>query len=274
MSSLRLAFQLAQEMGARLGQRQILFRALPPRRHPSCLNNNTHMLNSLPDQFSALVIGGSGAIGQAMVAHLSASPRCASVQSLHRHSHPPIDFGNEASIAEAAQALAAGPRFHLIINAAGILHTDQFMPEKRLADLHYAQLRATFEANTFGPALVLRHFTRLLADERAILALLSAKVGSIGDNRLGGWYSYRASKAALNMLVKTAAIEVARTQPETVLVALHPGTVSSRLSQPFRGADIGRPAADACADMLQVLDGLTPADSGSFRSYNGGMLPW
>jgi NAD(P)-dependent dehydrogenase (short-subunit alcohol dehydrogenase family) len=120
----------------------------------------------------------------------------------------------------------------------------------------------------------MRHFAPLLAGERAIMAMLSAKVGSIGDNRLGGWYSYRASKAALNMLVKTAAIEVARTQKNSVLVALHPGTVNSRLSKPFRGEIIGRPAQAAAADMLQVLDALTPADSGSFRSYNGAELPW
>ena len=148
------------------------------------------------------------------------------------------------------------------------------MPEKRLADLNYPQMEATFQANTFGPALVLRHFAPLLHGERAIMAMLSAKVGSIGDNRLGGWYSYRASKAALNMLIKTAAIEVARSQKNSVLVALHPGTVNSRLSRPFRGEAIGRPAHDAAADMLRVLDVLTPTDSGSFRSYNGAELPW
>ncbi len=232
------------------------------------------MMDSLPDQFHALVIGASGAIGGALSALLRASPRCASVRDLHRGSHPALDFAQEDSIAEAARQLADGPRFHLIVNATGTLHSAAFMPEKRLADLNYEQLQATFQANTFGPALVLRHFTRLLDRERAVMALLSAKVGSIGDNRLGGWYSYRASKAALNMLVKTAAIEVARTQPNSVIVALHPGTVNSRLSQPFRGAEIGRPADVAAADMLQVLDGLTPADSGSFRSYNGAELPW
>ena len=232
------------------------------------------MLNSLPEQFHALVIGGSGAIGQALFQHLADLPRCASVRSLHRRSHPPLDFAEEDSIAAAARALASGARFHLIINAAGILHTGQFGPEKRLADLHYAQLRATFEANTFGPALLLRHFAPLLAGERAIMAMLSARVGSIGDNRLGGWYSYRASKAALNMLVKTAAIEVARSQPASVLVALHPGTVASQLSQPFRGADIGRAPAAAARDLLHVLDQLTPADSGSFRAWDGSAVPW
>ncbi|WP_207221318.1 SDR family oxidoreductase [Pseudoduganella lutea] len=232
-------------------------------------------MNSLPDQFNALVIGASGTIGTAFADLLRDSLRCASVDGLHRHSAPPIDFADEHSIAEAARILGAGGRrYHLVINAAGLLHTEAFMPEKRLADLSYQQMQATFQANTFGPALVLRHFVPLLASERAIMAMLSAKVGSIGDNRLGGWYSYRASKAALNMLVRTAAIEVARNQKNSVLVALHPGTVNSRLSQPFRGETIGRQPRDAATDMLQVLDTLTPADSGSFRSYNGAELPW
>ncbi|MDQ2989570.1 MAG: SDR family NAD(P)-dependent oxidoreductase [Pseudomonadota bacterium] len=232
------------------------------------------MMGSLPDQFHALVIGASGTIGAAFVDLLRESPRCASVHDLHRHSTPRLDFADESSIAHAARKLGTGPRYHLIINAAGLLHNGEFMPEKRLAELNYAQMQATFQANAFGPALLLRHFTPLLDGERAIMATLSAKVGSIGDNRLGGWYSYRASKAALNMLIKTAAIEVARQQKNSVLVALHPGTVTSPLSKPFRGETIGRRAHDAAGDMLRVLDTLTPADSGSFRSYNGVELPW
>ena len=232
------------------------------------------MMSSLPNQFHALVIGASGSIGAAFVDLLAADPRCGSVTPLQRQRPPYLDFADEDSVARAASELAAGPRFHLIINAAGLLHSDDFMPEKRLADLGYAQMLATFQANTFGPALVLRHFVPLLDRERAIMAMLSAKVGSIGDNRLGGWYSYRASKAALNMLIKTAAIEVARIEPGSVLVALHPGTVNSRLSRPFRGETIGRAAAVAAADMLAVLDTLTPADSGAFRSYDGAALPW
>jgi len=232
------------------------------------------MLSSLPHPFHALVIGASGTIGAAFVDQLQALPHCGSVTALQRHGTPHIDFADEDSVAQAASALAAGPRFHLVVNAAGLLHSDAFMPEKRLADLHYAQMLATFQANTFGPALVLRHFVPLLDRERAIVAMLSAKVGSIGDNRLGGWYSYRASKAALNMLVRTAAIEVARTQQNSILVALHPGTVNSRLSRPFRGETIGRAAAVAAADMLRALDTLTPADSGTFRAYDGAALPW
>ncbi|MGK5025205.1 SDR family oxidoreductase [Janthinobacterium sp. RB2R34] len=231
-------------------------------------------MDSLPEQFHALVIGASGALGAAFVDLLRDTPHCASVQGLHRNSSIRLDFADENTIAEAAQALAGGPRFHLIINATGILHDGTIKPEKRLADLSYANMQALFQANTIGPALLMRHFLPLLDGERAIMAMLSAKVGSIGDNRLGGWYSYRASKSALNMLVRTAAIELARSQKNSVLVALHPGTVNSRLSRPFHGEVIGRPAHVAARDMLDVLDKLTPNDTGSFRSYDGASLPW
>ncbi len=221
-----------------------------------------------------MIIGASGGIGQAFVQLLQANPRCAEVLGVHRHSRPRIDFADEASVSDAVQALSAGGKFHLIINAAGVLHNADFMPEKKLADLSYAQLEASFRANTFGPALVLRHFSPLLDGERGVLAVLSAKVGSIEDNRLGGWYSYRASKAALNMLLKTAAIELKRSKPKAVLVSLHPGTVNTGLSKPFKGEQIGRPALLAAQEMLTVLDGLTVADTGSFVSYTGERLPW
>ena len=231
-------------------------------------------MESFPAGFRALVIGASGGIGAAFVRVLQAGPARPTVVALHRQSAPAIDFDVEASIAAAAAELAAQAPFHLIVNATGVLHAGTAMPEKKLADLHYAQMAQTFRVNTFGPALVLRHFSKLLDRERGVLAVLSAKVGSIEDNRLGGWYSYRASKAALNMLLKTAAIEVSRSQPRAVLVALHPGTVNSKLSQPFRGAEIGRAADDAAADMLRTIDRLTPADSGRFFAYDGTQLPW
>ena len=232
-------------------------------------------MHSLPDGYCALVIGSSGAIGAALLLQLQADPRCALALGLGRRSDPAIDFDDEASVARVAAQLRAQGPFHCIVNATGLLHTPQFPPEKRLAQLNYAQLEATFRANTFGPALVLAHFAPLLArHDRSLLAVLSAKVGSIGDNRLGGWYSYRASKAALNMLLKTTAIEVARTHPKATLVALHPGTVDSALSAPFNGAEIGRPAADAAADLLRVLDGLPPEETGSFYAYSGEKLPW
>ena len=231
-------------------------------------------LASFPPGYRAVVIGASGAIGTALVARLRADPGCAWVLGLHRRSVPAIDFDADGSVAAAAAAVAGEGPFHLVINAAGLLHTPRFMPEKKLADLNEAQLLATLRANTVGPALVLRHFVPLLDAQRGVLVMLSAKVGSIEDNRLGGWYSYRASKAALNMLLKTAAIECQRGRPRAVLVALHPGTVSSALSKPFRGAEIGRPADQAAAELLALIDRLTPADTGRFIAYDGAPLPW
>jgi len=231
-------------------------------------------LDSFPPGFRALVIGASGGLGKAFLHALQTHPRCGEVVGLHRHSAPVLDFDDEASIAAAAQTFTARGKFHLIIHAAGVLHSDRFMPEKKLGDLSYAQLEATFRVNTFGPALVLRHFCPLLDNVRGVLAVLSAKVGSIEDNRLGGWYSYRASKAALNMLLKTAAIEVKRSNPHAVLVSLHPGTVNTGLSQPFKGEQTGRSAPVAAADMLGVINGLSPSDSGGFFAYSGERLPW
>ena len=229
---------------------------------------------SLPTDFRALVIGAGGAIGSAFVDTLRADPRCAVVHALSRHSEPPIDTGDEASVAAAAaQMRGAGP-FHVIVVATGVLHTALAQPEKRLGDLNMAAMQQVFLLNTFGPALVLRHFAPLLDRQRSLMTLLSAKVGSIGDNRLGGWYSYRASKAALNMMIRTAAIEVRRTHPGAVLTAMHPGTVASPLSRPFRGDEIGRPAGQAAAEMWQVLQSLMPEDSGSFVAYDGQRLPW
>lgn len=231
-------------------------------------------LQSLPPSFRALVLGSSGAIGRALENMLAADSRCGFVVGLHRHSRPAIDFDDEGSVAAAAETMAAGGPFHLIVNAIGVLHSAQFQPEKKLADLHYSQMMATFRANTFGPALVLRHFAGQLAAERSLFAFLSARVGSIDDNRLGGWYSYRASKAALNMLVKTASIELKRSRRNSALVAIHPGTVTSNLSRPFGGERFGRTPEVAAAQILAVLDGLAPADTGKFLSYSGEELPW
>jgi NAD(P)-dependent dehydrogenase (short-subunit alcohol dehydrogenase family) len=222
----------------------------------------------------ALVIGAGGAIGAAFVELLRADPRSPHVVALGRHSDPPIDYGREETVAAAAEGLRAQAPFHAVIVATGVLHTAAAQPEKRLADLQLSSVEEVFRLNTFGPALVLRHFAPLLDRQRSVMALLSAKVGSIGDNRLGGWYSYRASKAALNMLVKTASIELRRTHPGAVLVALHPGTVRSALSRPFRGDEIGCEAAQAAAQMWRVLTSLEAADSGSFVAYDGQRLPW
>ena len=231
-------------------------------------------MNTLPPAYQALVIGATGAIGSAFVAHLRADTRCGAVHALGRSSSPPLDLTQEDSVAAAAAGLRGLAPLHLVVVATGLLHSASARPEKRLADLSSATMEEVFRVNTFGPALVLRHFAPLLARERSLMALLSAKVGSIGDNRLGGWYSYRASKAALNMMVRTAAIEMRRTHPGAVLAAVHPGTVASALSRPFRGDEIGREPALAAAQMLAALDALQPEDSGGFVAYDGQRLPW
>ena len=232
-------------------------------------------MQSLPTGYRALVLGASGAIGGALAAQLRGDPCCATVLALGRASTPAVDFDAPDSIAAAADSLRTQGPWHLVLVATGMLQGPTGHPEKRLADLRAGHMAASFAVNTIGPALALAHFAPQLArGERSVLAVLSAKIGSIGDNRLGGWVSYRASKAALNMVVKTTAIELARSHPQLVVAALHPGTVDSALSAPFRGAQIGRPAGDAAHDLLAVLDGLQPEDSGGFWAYDGQRLPW
>ncbi|MCL9800257.1 SDR family NAD(P)-dependent oxidoreductase [Pseudomonas sp. AKS31] len=235
--------------------------------------NRALTLASLGDGYRALVIGASGALGTAFCELLKQDPRCAGVRALGRRTLPALDLERPETIASAAAELASEAPYQLIIHAAGLLHREGIKPEKSFNAIEPEALQAVFQVNTLGPALVLRHFLPLL-DPRGAMAMLSAKVGSIGDNRLGGWYTYRASKAALNMLIKTAAIELARTRPQSRLLSLHPGTVVSGLSQPFRGASSARPADVAADQLLTLIDQLTPADSGHFFAYDGERLPW
>jgi NAD(P)-dependent dehydrogenase (short-subunit alcohol dehydrogenase family) len=185
-----------------------------------------------------------------------------------------IDYDHIESIQTAYETLEKLRPFDLIINTIGVLHTQQWIPEKRLSDLQANQLQQQFLSNAVGPALTIKHFSKLMNPAGGVFATLSAKVGSITDNRLGGWYSYRASKAALNMLIKTASIELHRTQPHLVLVAMHPGTVKSNLSRPFRGDEIGRDPSEAASEILSILGSLEASDTGSFKSYRGEDIPW
>ena len=235
--------------------------------------NRAWTMASLGDGYRALVIGASGALGTAFCEQLKQDPRCAGVRELGRHTLPELDLERPETIASAGTELATEAPYQLIVHAAGLLHRDRIKPEKSFSAIEQEALQAVFQVNTLGPALVLRHFLPLL-DPKGAMAMLSAKVGSIGDNRLGGWYAYRASKAALNMLIKTAAIELARTCPQSRLLSLHPGTVVSGLSQPFRGASNSRPADVAADQLLTLIDQLTPADSGHFFAYDGERLPW
>ena len=232
------------------------------------------MMQSWPQGYRALVFGASGAIGGALVNQLRADPRCLQVHALSRQSEPGFDLLNEDSMALCAAALAAHGPFHLVIDATGALTVDGRGPEKRLDELDATHLLRTMQLNAVGPALLLKHFSPLLASvERVIWAKLSARVGSIEDNRKGGWYGYRAAKAALNMLLQTAAIEVARRRPLAVLAALQPGTVRSALSQPFVGVDAMAPDVSA-ERLLAVLDGLQPTGRAQFVDHQGQTIPW
>ena len=232
------------------------------------------MMYSLPEGYRALVIGASGAIGSALLQRLQSDSRCAAVLGVSRQSTPGLDLLSEASIAACAQALAAQGPFHLVLDATGALTLNGRGPEKRLDELDAAHLLAALQLNAVGPGLLLKHFVPLLASgERVIWGKLSARVGSIEDNRKGGWYGYRAAKAALNMLLQTTAIEVARRKPLAVVAALQPGTVQSALSQPFVGDNALRPE-DSAGRLLSVLDALQPTGRAQFVDHQGQHIPW
>lgn len=223
----------------------------------------------------AAVIGAGGGIGAALLDALRASGGYRDVVAFSRASAPRFDITDEASVRDAAASLAPAVPL-LVIDATGFLHDATHWPEKGWRELDPAQMARAFALNAIGPALLMKHFLPLLpAQGRAVFATLSARVGSIGDNRLGGWYSYRASKAALNQLVRTAAIELARSRPQAICVALHPGTVATPLSAPFAKAGLEvRDPTTAAQELLTVLARLTPAESGGFFDHKGLVLPW
>jgi NAD(P)-dependent dehydrogenase (short-subunit alcohol dehydrogenase family) len=235
-------------------------------------------MNSLPSNFKAIVFGASGAIGGAFSEALTATPNCDEVISISRQTHPDFDIGREETIADVARELAPLAPFHLMVDATGALHLDGIGPEKRLQDIEGDMLMRAFLVNAIGPALLLKHFVPLLPLEgRCIVAKLSARVGSIADNRKGGWYGYRASKAALNMLLQTTAIEVNRRRPDGLLVALQPGTVHSRLTAPFLSSDSETSAMsppESVDLMLRAIDQLPASRRATFIDYRGEPVAW
>ncbi|TDH58751.1 SDR family NAD(P)-dependent oxidoreductase [Dankookia rubra] len=224
---------------------------------------------------SALVLGAAGGIGAALVAALGAEARWRRVIGLSRRGDPVVDITDEASLAAAAAWLdAEAPDLALVVVATGFLHAGRFQPEKAMRQLDPGHMAQSFAVNAIGPALAMKHLLpRLRRDAPAVFAALSARVGSIGDNRLGGWWSYRASKAALNQLVRTAAVELRRSNPGAAVVAIHPGTVDSGLSSPFSKAGLEvQPPAEAARRILDVLAG--PLESGGFYDHKGQPVPW
>ncbi|OYY72163.1 SDR family NAD(P)-dependent oxidoreductase [Sphingomonas sp. 28-63-12] len=223
----------------------------------------------------AVIIGASGGIGGAVADALEEEGAFTTVHRFARSASGPahIDITDEASIAAAAALVAAGPAPSLVFVATGVLHDDALGPEKALKELDPAWLARVYAINAIGPAIVAKHFLPLMPKAgRAVFAALSARVGSITDNRMGGWHGYRASKAALNQLIRTIAIEERRRNSSSIVVALHPGTVDTALSKPFQGNvapgrlfDAGR----AAVQLLDVLDGLRPPDSGKLFAWDG-----
>ncbi len=229
-------------------------------------------MRSLPEGYRALVIGASGSIGQAFVQALRADLRCSDVQVIRRGEPIEWDLADQASL-EALALQVQGP-LHLVVDASGALTIDGHGPEKRLQELDANRLLRSVQVNAVGPALLLRHLSPLLArGERVIWAKLSARVGSIEDNHKGGWYGYRAAKAALNQLLQTAAIEISRQRPLAVVAALQPGTVRSSLSAPFVGSDALAPEASV-QGLLQALDAAPATGRAVFLDHRGQPIAW
>jgi NAD(P)-dependent dehydrogenase (short-subunit alcohol dehydrogenase family) len=232
-------------------------------------------MTSLNPGYRALVLGASGGIGGALVAAIKGDPSCGGVVELSR-SRDGFDITNDASIAAAAARLSETDlKFDLVLCATGALVIDGNGPEKTIKAVQGDVMAAQFALNAIGPALALKYFAPLLSNEgKSVFATLSARVGSIGDNKLGGWISYRAAKAALNQITRTSAIEIARLRPKSVVVALHPGSVDTGFSGGFsKGHDRIQPS-ESVARMLSVLDGLGPAETGGFFAYDGQPIEW
>ncbi len=231
------------------------------------------LMTSLDPGYSALVIGASGGIGQAISSCLAADLNCSKIVQLSRRENG-LDITNEETVHRAADRFQS-TSFDLIFCATGALTIDGVGPEKSIRQISQNVMMNQFAVNAVGPALILKHFVPLLARRtRVIFALLSARVGSIGDNQLGGWIAYRSSKAALNQIVHTAAIEVSRVNPASVVVAMHPGSVATSLSDPFSSKHKRSTPDDAGQAILRVLDALQPAETGGFFAYDGSPIVW
>ncbi len=218
----------------------------------------------------ALLIGASGGIGQAISTALSA--RGVDVTGLSRRVDG-LDVTDQVSV-QSALAPLSGP-YDLIFVATGALEINGAAPEKSIRQISATAMADQFALNCIGPSLILKHSLHLLPrDRRAVFAALSARVGSIGDNRLGGWYAYRTAKAALSQMIHSAAIELARTHNKAICVALHPGTVATPFTVKYLGRHPAVAPEEAAQNLLAVLDGLTPAESGQFFDWKGEAVPW
>ena len=245
----------------------------------------------------ACIVGASQGIGLGFVRALTSDPEIKHIfatyrdrktaselldlseQQFDRLTCIPLDITLESDIAKATEQITArSHQLHLVVNCVGILHGENLQPEKSLRQVNAENLLHYFQVNSIGTILLAKHLQPLLQhSDRSMFASISAKVGSIGDNQLGGWYGYRASKAALNMFLKTIAIEYSRRNPNTIVAALHPGTTDTRLSKPFQRnvpPEKVFPVERTVKQLLDVLAQLTIQDSGNFFSWDGSQIPW
>ena len=229
--------------------------------------------SSLPDGYRAVVLGASGGIGSAFCRRLQDDPRVSELLAFSRRDDG-FDITDEASVERAAATVGDKP-IHLLLCATGVLSTSDAGPEKTLRQIAPDVMLDMFRINAVGPAIAAKHFLPLLdRRSRSVAAFLSARVGSIEDNRLGGWISYRASKAALNQIVRTASIELGCTHPDSVIVAMHPGTVATSFSARYsKNHDVTEPDT-AARSMLQTLDRAERNQNGSFLAYGGSEIVW
>ncbi|MEM1261616.1 MAG: SDR family NAD(P)-dependent oxidoreductase [Pseudomonadota bacterium] len=232
----------------------------------------------------AVVVGANGGIGAALVDELlsrsattevyAGSRTVSAAGSDARHIPVAVDIGDEASLVAAAATI--GDDLDAVIVATGTLHGTAYQPEKSWRNLDANALAELYRVNAIGPALVAKHFLpKLRRNDRAVFAALSARVGSISDNRLGGWHAYRASKAALNMLIRTLSIEYARRNRAGIVIGLHPGTVDTALSKPFqRNVPEGKlfTAERAAAQLLSVTENATPEHTGRCLAWDGQVI--
>ncbi|MGS2716962.1 SDR family NAD(P)-dependent oxidoreductase [Eionea flava] len=252
------------------------------------LENYQEVIMSLGEQairqgLRCVVVGASGGIGQALIDQLLSDVEVSHVYGLSRslyvpntrepdkYSHLPVDYSDEATIKAAADQLPAA--IDRVIVATGFLHSDTLRPEKTFKQLGADNITQNMLVNVIGPTLIAKHFLpKMRKSNHAVFAALSARVGSIGDNQLGGWYSYRASKAALNMMIKTFSVELARAQPQTTIIGLHPGTVDTQLSLPFqRNVPAGKlfTREYSAARLLDVINNVSADDSGYCFAWDG-----
>ena len=231
-------------------------------------------MDSLQPNYRALIIGSSGAIGTAFAAALRQDPNCLEVVEFNRSSSAGFELTNELSIEQSFVHFKDEGSFSLIIDATGALTINGKGPEKSLQAVMGATFNESLWINCIGPTLVLKNLVPTLSKKRCIYAKLSARVGSITDNKLGGWYSYRASKAAFNMVLQTTAIECHRKNPEAIFVALQPGTVASKLSAPFVDASKTLTAEESVIQMLAQIDKLLPIHGAHFIDYKGEAIAW